>query len=178
MVKQTEELRKALEEARLAREAAHAAEEQRVAAMKAADEATKAASDAIALKRDSERHSDPAKVAALPKLEQASAGGSFDGTWRLHRLGPGCTGSEDVHPIISIANGGVSGRASVGPIKGTASSTGQLRYSHLSHTGDRKTPDGYRITYQLTLRGNSGSGTFQHTKPGSRCYGTITATRG
>jgi hypothetical protein len=125
-----------------------------------------------------ERHSDPAKVAALPKLEQPSAGGSFDGTWYLHRLGPGCTGAQDVGQIIRIANGAVSGRAKLGPITGTASSTGQLRYSHASHIGDRKTPDGYRITYQVTLRGNSGSGTFRHTGPGTRCQGTITATRG
>lgn len=65
----TEELRKALEEARLAREAAKAAEEQRVVAIKAAEEATKAANDAISLKRDTEKHSDPAKLAALPKLD-------------------------------------------------------------------------------------------------------------
>src|SRR5262245_4815829 len=70
LLKRTEELRKALEEARLAREAAKLAEAQRVAAVKAVEAATKAANDAIASKRDSEHHSDPSKVAALPKLEQ------------------------------------------------------------------------------------------------------------
>jgi hypothetical protein len=66
----TEELRKALEEARQAREAAKKAEEQRAAASKAADEATEAARDAIAKKREAEKTSDPAKVAALPKLDR------------------------------------------------------------------------------------------------------------
>jgi hypothetical protein len=179
LVKQTEELRKALEEAQLAREAAKSAEEERVVAMKAAEEATKAANDAIALKRDSERHSDLVKVAALPKLEQPSAGGPFDGIWHIHRVGPGCApGTQDRRGMIQIANGAVSGGARLRPIKGTVSGTGQLRYAHSSHIGDRKTPDGYRITYQATLRGNSGSGTFQHTRPGSSCHGTITATRG
>jgi len=180
--KRTEELRKALEEARLARQAAKSAEEQRVVAMKAAEEATKAANDAIALKRDSERHSDPVKVAALPKLEQPSAGGPFDGIWYVHRVGAGCApGTQDMLGMLLIANGTVSayrGKDRIGSAKGTASRTGQLRWSHPSHIGDRKTPDGYRITYEVTLRGNSGSGTFQHTRPGTRCYGTITAKRG
>jgi hypothetical protein len=69
LIARTEELRKALEDVRLAREAAKAAEEQRLAAVKASEEATKAANDAISVKRDTERHSDPSKLAALPKLD-------------------------------------------------------------------------------------------------------------
>src|SRR5262245_9881578 len=178
LVQHTEELRKAQEEARLAREAAKSAEEQRILAMRAAEEATKAANEAIASKPDSERHSDPVKLATLPKLKQPSAGGPFDRIWYIHRVGSGCAPkTQNVIQMVVVANGTVSGRAWSGPFKGTASSTGQLRYSHPSHIGDRKTPDGFRLVYQVTLRGNSGSGTFQHTQTGTRCYGTITATR-
>jgi hypothetical protein len=178
VVAPNEELRKALEDLRIAREAAKAAEGQRLAAVKAAEMAAKTAEQTIAAKRDAERTSDPAKVAALPKLERPSAGGSFDGIWNLHRLGPGCTGTEDVRQTIVITNGAVKGQGPLGPITGTVSSTGQLRYSHASHIGDHKTADGYRLTYHAALRGNTGSGTFEHTKPGSRCNGTITAKRG
>jgi hypothetical protein len=179
MVARNEELRKALEEVRIARVASKAAEEQRLAAVKAAEKAAKTAEQTIAAKRDAERTGDPTKVAALPKLEQPSAGGPFDGIWYLHRLGPGCSpGTQDVRQTIFITNGTVKGQGPLGPITGTVSSTGQLRYSHTSHTGDRQTADGHRLTYQLTLRGKSGSGTFEHIRPGSRCSGTITATRG
>jgi Caspase domain len=178
LVKGTEELHKALEEARRAREAAKSAEDQRVLAMKEAEEATKAANDAISVKRDREGHSDPVKVATLPKLERPSAGSPFDGIWYIHRVGSGCAPkTQNVIQMIHIANGTVSGRGVSGAVKGTASSTGQLRYSHPSHPAGSKTPDGYRITYQVTLHGNRGSGTFHHTMPGNRCYGTIAATR-
>jgi hypothetical protein len=56
---------------------------ERLVAMKAAEEATKAANDAIPLKRDSERQSDPVKVAAFPKLEQPSPDRPFDGVWYI-----------------------------------------------------------------------------------------------
>jgi hypothetical protein len=141
--------------------------------MKAVDEATKAANDAIALKRDSERHSDPTKVAALPKLES----GRFDGTWHLRRLGAGCSPRfQDARQIILIANGVVSGRGPIGPIKGAVSSTGQLGFAHVSHIGDCKTADGLSLTYLLALRGSIGSGSFESTRSGSRCHRTITAT--
>jgi len=173
-----EELRKALEDVRAAREAAKIAEEQRLAAATAAEKAAKTAEQALAAKRDAERTGDPAKIAALPKLEQPSVG-SFDGTWYIHRLGPGCSpGTQDVRQVIFITNGIVRGQGPLGPITGTVSSTGHLRYAHTSHIGDRKTADGFRLTYQIALRGNNASGTFEHTKPGSRCHGTITARRG
>jgi Caspase domain len=179
MLVRNEELRKALEDVRAAREGAKIAEEQRLAAVKAAETAAKAAEQTIAAKRDAEKTGDPAKVAALPKLEQPSVGSPFDGIWYLHRLGPGCSpGTQNVRQVIVIANGAVKGQGPLGPITGTVSSTGHLRYGHTSHTGDRQTADGYRITYQAALRGNSGSGTFEHTRPGSRCHGTITAKRG
>ena len=173
-----EELRKALEDVRAAREAAKIAEEQRLAAATAAEKAAKSAEQTIAAKRDAERTGDPAKVAALPMLEQPSVG-SFDGTWYIHRLGPGCApGTQDVRQVIFIANGAAKGRGPIGPMTGTVSSTGYLRYAHSSHIGDRKTADGFRLTYKIALRGNNASGSFEHTKPGSRCHGTITATRG
>jgi hypothetical protein len=68
-VARTEDLRKALEEARLAREAAKTAEKHRLAAVKTAEEATKVAEQIIAAKRAVEKAGDPAKLAALPKLE-------------------------------------------------------------------------------------------------------------
>jgi hypothetical protein len=177
LMARTEELRKALEEARLAREAAKAAEAQRLAALKAAEKATSQAEQAIAAKRDAERHSEPAKVAALPKLEKPSAG-SFDGTWSVYREGPGCKGRPRARNLIVVTNGVVSGRGPIGPITGSVSGTGQLRFGHASHTGDGKTPDGFKLSFQGTLRGSGGSGTFQHTRTGTRCHGTFTATRG
>ena len=171
-----EELRKALEDVRAAREAAKIAEEQRLAAATAAEKAAKSAEQIIAAKRDAERTGDPAKVAALPKLEQPSAG-SFDGIWHFRRLGPGCGKFQDARIIIQVDNGVISGRGPIGPITGTVSSAGQLRFAHASHIGDLRTADGFRLSYQAALRGNSGSGTFQHTRPGHPCHGIITATR-
>jgi hypothetical protein len=69
LIVRTEQLRKALEEARIAREAAKIAEEQRLAAVMEAEKATKAADDAIAKKREANKTNNPAKVAALPKLD-------------------------------------------------------------------------------------------------------------
>jgi uncharacterized caspase-like protein len=173
----TAELKKALEEVRMAREAAVAAEKQRLAATKAAEEATRAAEKAIATKREAEKAGNPARVAALPKLEKPS-GGSFDGTWYVDRVGPGCRSRPKGRNVIFVANGAVSGRGALGPITGNVSNTGQLRYAYASHTGDGKTADGFRLSFQGSLRGNGGSGTFRHTRSGSRCHGTFTATRG
>ena len=122
LVARTEELRKALEEARLAREAAKAAEEQRVEAMKAAEEATKAADEAIALKRDAERHSDPSKVAALPKLDHPRP--KAPKAWNPHDMsrtvtpggyktcGPrGCqTVPKGCHAVRRAGGGGLGGK--------------------------------------------------------------------
>jgi uncharacterized caspase-like protein len=173
----TEELKKALEEVRLAREAAAAAEKQRLAAAEEAKQATKAAEKAIANKRESEKTGDAAKIAALPKLEKPSVG-SFDGTWYVQKEGSGCGKFSRSRNIVFVANGVVSGRGPIGSITGTVSMTGQFRFAHASHTGDSKTADGFRISFQGSLRGNGGSGTFQHTRAGSRCRGTFTATRG
>jgi caspase domain-containing protein len=175
----TEDLRKALEEARLAREAAAAAEKQRLAAVRAAEEATKAAEQTIATRRAGEREGDPTKVAVLPKLEKPQTGSSFDGTWYLRRLGPSCSKTvQDVRMAIFVAGGVVSGRGPVGPITGTVSAIGQLSFAHGSWAGPDKAADGFKLTYQGSLHGNGGSGTFNATKPGSNCSGTFTATRG
>jgi hypothetical protein len=172
----TEDLRKALEEARLAREAAKAAEEQRLAAVKAAEQATKSAEQAIATKREADKASDSTKLAALPKIERPMPERAFDGTWHLHRLGPGCRTVENVRMVIHVAKGVVSGQGPVGRITGSVSSAGQMRFSHATWSGPNKTPDGGTMHYSVSLRDNGGSGTFY--KPGSPCNGTITATRG
>ena len=179
----TEDLRKALEEAKLAREVAKAAEQQRLAAVEAAEKATRAAKEAIAKKGEAkETAADPTKLAALPKIEKSenveksAAAGPFDGTWALHRIGPGCKGVADVRMTIYVTNGVIGGQGPVGRIAGTVSPAGQMKFSHATWSGPNKTPDGGTMHYMVSLRGGAGSGTFE--KPGSRCNGTLTASRG
>ena len=171
MVKQTEELRKALEEAQLAREAAKSAEEERVAATKAAEEATRVANDAITLKRDAEGHSDPVKIAALPKLDTPEA--AFDGVWTIHRVGPGCAELNATFQI-SIRNSAASGRSMGGAaVRGSVSNKGVITFNHLATRPPRNS-----MTYAGTLRGSSGSGRFKAGPGHETCYGTFTARRG
>src|SRR5262249_12371142 len=146
----TEELRKAVEEARLAREAAKAAEEKRVAAIKAAEEATKAANEAITLKRDSERHSDTTKVAALPTLEMQR--GDFDGWWRIGwKAVFGCKPKSNSY-ALQVANGTIEGRVRNGNITGSVSASGTARWTVPSMT------DGAPLHCSGVFRGNGGSG--------------------
>jgi hypothetical protein len=166
LIARTEELRKALEEARLAREAAKAAEEQRVAAVKAAEEATRAANDAITLKRDSERHTDPTKVAALPKLEQPQ--NTYDGPWRIVRIGSSCR-DQNVTIAISISGSTISGHAGSGALRGSISADGAFRFTHPSD------PCCAPKYYSGTIKGAHGSGTF--VTKGRPCRGTFTASR-
>jgi hypothetical protein len=140
-----------LEEARLAREAAKAAEEQRVAAIKAAEEATKAANDAISIKRDTERHTDPEKVAALPKLEQPH--NTYDGAWTIVRIGPSCR-DQHVTIAIRISGSAISGYAGSGALRGSISTTGAFHFTHPSN------PGGQPKHYSGTMKGAHGSGTF------------------
>jgi Caspase domain len=172
LVARTEELRKAVEEARLARDAAKAAEEQRVAALKAAEEATKAAAAAIALKRDTERHSDPTSTPALPAIDATQAA-PFNGIWHLHRLGPGCVVNTNKIYEIRISQGVIGGETGTGPITGSISPSGEM---NLSHAGvDRNHRPMGTVYYSGSLQENSGSGTFN--KPGTSCQGTFTAKR-
>ena len=172
LLDRNEELRKALDEARLAREATKVAGQQRLAAVNAADSATKTAEETIAKKRDAEKTNDPARVAALPKIGPAA--GQFDGTWHLNRVGPGCPSLPSGRIAIHVANGVISGRARAGRTTGAVSASGQLRFSHPGVSGT--TPDGSTLHYSGSLRGNTGSGTFN--KPGTGCNGTFTAARG
>jgi hypothetical protein len=167
LVARTEELRKAVEEARLAREAAKAAEEQRVAAIKAAEEATRVANEAISLKRDTETPGDPAKVAALPKLEIQKR--SYDGQWQMLRLGPNC-GTPRYTPTFVVKNGIILGNFGAGGVRGAVSSDGAFRLTHLSTA-----QGGGTLTYSGTVTGNTGKGTFKH-RPGP-CGGTFTLRR-
>jgi Caspase domain len=163
----TEDLKKALEEVRLAREAAAAAEKQRLEAVKAAEEATKAAERAIAAKREADKTGDPTKLAALPNL--ANPANPFDGNWLLHRVGS-CKRGADVRFKIHVSNGVVRGRWGGGPISGTVSSSGQLTFKHASSDGSGKD-----LRYAGSLKGDSGSGTFDYR--GTRCRGTFTLLR-
>ena len=156
----TEQLRKAQEEARLAREAAKAAEEKRLAAVKAAETATKAAEDTIAKKRETDKASNPAKVAALPKIEKPAAGGAKPVRWGMdHPL----RGRQRLQPGRHVRHPGRGGErwwarsGSVSP-------------------GGAATWFGGVVTYTGTLRGNSGRGHYE--SPNGQCRGTWTATRG
>jgi hypothetical protein len=169
LIRRTEELRNAVEEARRAREAAKAAEEQRLAAVRAAEEATRQAEQAIALKRDSERHTDPTKVAVLPKLEKSPTLSGFDGAWNIVRLGQNCRDGYYTF-VISISGGVISGRAGHGTLRGSVAASGTLRFTHPSY------PRGGPKYYSGTLRDSRGSGTF--TTGGGNCTGTFTASRG
>lgn len=160
----SEELRKALEEARLAREAAKAAEEQRLAAVKAAEEATRQAEQAIALKRDSERHSEPAKVAALPNMEKPQGARQFDGVWSVISKTEGCKvlgWTTD----FQIADGTIKGAFASGRVSAAGKATWKLP--------DRQ--GGGHFNYSGTFEANGATGTFS--RPGTRCGGTFTARR-
>ena len=168
LVARTEELRKALEEARLAREAATAAEEKRVAAIKAAEEATKAANDAIALKRDSERHSDTTKVAALPTLQMPR--GDFDGWWRISwKAVSGCKAKSSSYNL-QVKNGTIDGRVRYGSITGSISASGTARWTVPAMT------DGAPVHCSGTFRGDGGSG--RCSRVDGKCVNDFVAARG
>jgi Caspase domain len=156
MLAHNEELRKALEEVRIAREAAKVAEDQRLAAIKSAEKAAKTAEQTIAAKREAEKTGDPAKVAALPKLDVPQSGGAFDGRWTITRSSSErCSASQSVFSISILGNivHGPGGRGSV-------SATGEISILGKSNR------------FSGRLRGNSGSGTYS-----GRCEGTFTARR-
>lgn len=163
---QTKELQAALEEARKARAEAKAAEAQRLAAVKAAEQATKTAEEAINKKREAESAGDPAKLAALPKIESARSPGTFDGTWTVSWLrGPGCNrGGGGTYRLV-IANGAMGGTA----ISGRVGASGAARWT-VPAVGD-----GAPVRYEGSFRDKSASGSF--TRQDGRCSGTFTATR-
>jgi uncharacterized caspase-like protein len=116
----TEELKKALEEVRHAREAAKTAEDLRLQAVKAAEEAEKAAREAIAKKRaDDAAH--PAKIEALPKLDQPTRKKAPYDPYDRHRkitaggnVTCGQNGCQTVpkgcHAVRGTGGGGLGGR--------------------------------------------------------------------
>jgi uncharacterized caspase-like protein len=167
LLARNEELRKALEEARVAREAAKTAEEQRLAAVRAAESATKAANETITKKRDAD--SSPAKLAALPKLEQPMGQRPFDGTWTVSWIG----GTGCAYPRFSttwrISNGTIAGSMGKGAISGKVSNTGALTANYPAGT------DGALVRVVGTLGGRTGRGTAG--RPDGRCNQTFTATR-
>jgi hypothetical protein len=173
LIARTEELRRALEEVRLAREAAKAAEEQRLAAVKASEEATNAADAAIALKRDTERHTDPSKLAALPKIEKPQERSSFNGVWTIHRSGPNCPTPSYTFQI-TINQATARGHAGGGSLRGSVSESGALNFSHPTSQDPSRS-----VRYWGRLQGHSGNGLFRGdpTGGGRGCGGTFTARR-
>jgi len=169
LVARTEELRKALEEARIAREAAKAAEEQRLATLKAAEAAAKTAEDAIATKRGAEKNTDNTKVAALPKVEKLQGAGGFDGSWRIVRLSQNC-GMQNYSFAVSVSGTTISGHAGGGPLRGSVTSSGALRFTHPSQPH----PELLKV-YSGTMHGSHGSGTF--VTRGGNCDGTFTVSK-
>jgi uncharacterized caspase-like protein len=116
----TEELKKAADELRVVREQLKAAEEKRLATAKAADEATKAAQQAIAKKRTDDADQ-PAKVSALPKVEQPTRKApAYNPHDRSRRITPGgkvtcgqkgCqTVPQGCHAVRGTGGGGLGGR--------------------------------------------------------------------
>ena len=167
LVARTEELRKALEEARLAREAAKAAEEQRVTAINAAEAATKAANEAITLKRNSERHDDITKVAALPTLQMPR--GDFDGWWQISwKAVSGCKAKSNSY-TLRVANGTIDGRTRKGSISGSISASGTARWTVPAIT------DGAPVNCSGTFRGDGGSG--RCSRADGKCINDFVATR-
>ena len=165
LLARNQELQKALEEARKAREDAKAAETQRLAALKAAEQATKAAEDAIAKKRQEEKGGDPAKLAALPKVEAPRSLGTFDGAWTVVWTRGACTLTGGGTYRLSITNGSVGGKATSGKVSASGSASWMIS----------AVTDSAPVRYQGTFRGNTASGTFARTD--GKCSGTFSATR-
>lgn len=165
----SKELRKALEDVRLAREAATKAEQERLAALKAAQDATKAAEKAIAAKREAELGKDPAKLAALPKLDttRPSELSRFDGTWRFEfAWNDYCPRRRPPPPHWTIKDGVVHGRTRHGPVTGAVSPDGELHLQWITPF-DPKTMN----RLKAKLQGKEGKGTWQ--VEGRQCGGTV-----
>jgi hypothetical protein len=167
------ELRKALEDVRVAREAATKAEKERLAALKAAQAATKAAEKAIDAKRELEKRKNPDKLAAIPKLNQASGVlNRFDGQWRFKfTWNEFCPRNKGSVPVWTIRDGLLHGRAPRGAASGTVSPDGDLRVQWFTPFGPAKTIN--KLTAKL--RGSEGEGTWQ--VAGRQCGGTVKLTR-
>jgi len=166
-----ESLKQARLEAEAAKEAAKKAELQRLASAKAADDAAKAAEAALASKRDVVRATEPAKMAALPKIEKRTdPPGNFDGTWQIKwrlTVTQKCRGSKNGKVgeyEVKIEYGVVTS-----PLKhsGKVADSGEARWSRLQSSGDS-------VTYWAKLGKKNGTGRFHST---GGCYGTIIAER-
>ena len=170
LLARNEQLRKALDEARVAREATKAADEKRLAAAKAAESAKKTAEDAIAKKRDAEKASDPAKVAALPKIEKPVGSHKFDGAWEITWEAKGCSVSPGQgSQALTIQAGSIINKSHT-----SLSASGAIRWSSGIGSPGFGGTGGY-AAFTGTLHGNSGSGRFDFEKIG--CRGTWTAKR-
>jgi hypothetical protein len=116
-------------------------------------------------KRDSERHSEPTKLAALPKLEQPH--NSYDGAWTIVRIGPNCPVNPHLTITIKISGGRITGYAAGGALHGSISATGAFHFTHPAVGGKP-------VYYSGTIKGTHGKGSFKATQ----CVGTLTLSRG
>jgi hypothetical protein len=164
-----EALHQARLEAEVAKDAAKKAEEQRLASAKAADDAAKAVQAALASKRDAVRATEPAKMAAIPKVEKTLGVAELDGNWRLSWT---ATWRAPGNKCAGRKTGGynlvVTGRKFTHPGgSGTISDSGDARWSFASSGGAR-------ISYSGTFRSASASGNFRNS---GGCAGTFVASR-
>ena len=142
--------------------------EQKTAPRQAAQPAQKASAPPSSTGgKDLPRESETKVLAALPipptvaPPPARSLGGSFDGAWKIVRVGTNCRNPSFVFNI-NIDNGAMRGRA------GSVSPSGAVNFTARTESGK---PNHFKGAFS----GNSGSGTFA--VPGGKCHGTFTAKR-
>jgi hypothetical protein len=109
----------------------------------------------------------PSRLAALPKIETPEVRNTFDRVWTIHRSGPNCS-DPSLTFKITIEKGSVRGHAGGGSIRGSASQSGALSFSHPTRREPSKI-----ARYWGRLQGRSGGGSF---RGAGVCSGTFTVT--
>ncbi len=160
-----EALQKAMDEEQQAKAAAKKAEKLRVETAKASAEATKAAEEVLAAKRDAVKTSEPAKMAALPKLGKVPEVIGHDGTWLISwRADEGKCTQKSSSYHLKIASGKISALGNTG----TISKSGAARWTVTDKYGNP-------TSYSGTFGPKSGSGSFFISE---KCTGRFAASRG
>jgi Caspase domain len=154
-----------------AREAAAAQDKRRLEAVKAAEEAVKEEERITSGKREAERTGDPSKTIAL-KIEKPSMGSrgpdQFDGTWTVLFSNNAKCSQRTATRTWEITQNVVQGNANGRAVRGTVSSSGQLKVEFPAlHDASRT------VRVQATLQGASGAGKFEGV---DGCGGTVRLT--